>query len=187
LIHHHQLGPPLTLAERLEQLNDNLQSLRDRLKEAIASAIGTTVADAVRDAIRGLLGEQENPPSYQNNDWEEDHRTWHDPDDDPWMDRDRYDSDARGFHAPSHRTSNKRLHNAIGAALQSSLWWLRQQKSRRPVLTTSVVALAAGVTAFFYGPALAAGVGLLASVAGLVLTAESASSAAESLAGIAAD
>jgi len=69
--------------------------------------------------------------------------------------------------------------------LQTSLFWLRQQRSQRPVLTTGVVALAAGVTAFFWGPTLAAGIGVLVSMAGLVLTADSASLTAGSLTAIA--
>lgn len=191
MIHHSTLSPPLTLAERLDQLNDNLHTLGDRLKEAIASAIGTTAAEAVRDAIRGLLGEPENSPSYSPRDWSEDDRSWHertwdDPSQNPWMERDRQEPEWRSLHPHAQRTSNIRLRNALGAALQSSLFWLRQEKSRRPVLTTSLIALTAGVTAFFYGPALAAGVGLLTSVASLIMTAESASSAAESLAEIAA-
>jgi hypothetical protein len=55
------------------------------------------------------------------------------------------------------------------------------------VLATSAVALAAGVTAFFYQPALAAGVGVLASVLSLVLTTEGTRSAAEQLAELSSD
>lgn len=180
---HHD--PPRPLTERLEQLNQNLQSLGDRLKEAIASAIGTTVAQAVRDAIFALLGQPESAPRYQDRDrypeersWRE--RSWDDPDRDPWMERHYYEPPSR--YSGSSRTSPTRLRHALAVAAQSSLYWLGQQRSQRPVLTTSVIALAAGLTAFFYGPSLAAGVGLLASVAGLVLTAESASSAAGKLA-----
>ena len=56
--------------------------------------------------------------------------------------------------------------------MKASAWWLREQRSRRPVLTTSLVALAAGVTAFVAGPALAGSLGVLASVVSLVLTAD---------------
>jgi hypothetical protein len=47
------------------------------------------------------------------------------------------------------------------------------------VLTTLAVALAAGITGFVAGPALAAGAGVLASVAGLMFTANASQSAAE--------
>ena len=54
---------------------------------------------------------------------------------------------------------------------------------RRPVLTTLAVTLAAGVTGFVAGPVLAAGAGVLASVAGLVFTADASKSAAALAAG----
>lgn len=57
--------PPLTLAERLDRLNDTLQSLGQQLKDSIASAIGSTVAAAVRDGLRGLLGSEEEPDHPQ--------------------------------------------------------------------------------------------------------------------------
>jgi hypothetical protein len=65
------------------------------------------------------------------------------------------------------------------------LWWLRDQKGRRPVLTTSLVALAAGVTALVAGPAVGGSVGVFASVVSLVLTADAATTAANRLAGLA--
>jgi hypothetical protein len=67
--------------------------------------------------------------------------------------------------------------------LQAALWFLKRQPRRRPVLTTLAVTLAAGVTGFVAGPVLAAGAGVLASVAGLLLTADAYQSAAELSAG----
>lgn len=184
--HHGQLGPPLTLAERLEQLNDNLQEMGDRLKEAIAAAIGTTVADAVRDTVHNLLGGEDRGLPQHRDSWEDDNyrggrRAWDEPDD-PWREPDPYDPQPLRRSVSPRRVGSNRWGQALTAALQTSLWWLREQKSRRPVLATSAVALAAGVTAFFYGPALAAGVGVLASVVSLVLTTEGARSATEQLA-----
>jgi hypothetical protein len=71
----------------------------------------------------------------------------------------------------------------VGAALQAALWFVKRQPRRRPVLTSLAVTVAAGVTGFLAGPALAAGAGVLASVAGLVFTADAAKSAAELAAG----
>jgi hypothetical protein len=51
------------------------------------------------------------------------------------------------------------------------------------VLTTVAVGLAAGVTGYVAGPAVAAGVGVLASVASLLLTADASRSAAQILSG----
>ena len=58
--------PPLTLAERLDRLNNTLQSLGQQVKDAVASAIGTAVAGAVRDGVRGLLGAAQEHDSYED-------------------------------------------------------------------------------------------------------------------------
>jgi hypothetical protein len=71
----------------------------------------------------------------------------------------------------------------MSAALQTALWFVKQQPRRRPLLTTLAVTLAAGITAFVAGPVFAAGAGVLASVASLVLTADASKSAAELAAG----
>ena len=67
--------------------------------------------------------------------------------------------------------------------MRAWLWFLRRQPRRRPVLATLAVTLVAGVAGFVAGPALAAGAGVLASVAGLLLTADASKSAAELAAG----
>jgi hypothetical protein len=190
---HHQLGPPLTLTERLEQLNANLQSLSERLRDSIAGAIGTTVAEAVRDAVQGLLGGQGAEPHYQDHRWQderqrdsrwtEDHdpwsqQDWRDPDD-PWEERQFDPLQQRGSYPVQTGT---RLGKDMTAALQTTLLWLQEQRGRRPVVATAAVALAAGVAAFFFGPALAAGVGVLASVASLLLTSRGAALTAGRLA-----
>ena len=180
--------PPRTLTERLARLNDNLQSLGERLKASIAGLLGDAFADAVRDSVRGLLGGKEAPPTPYR-----DRRDQHAPgyygerEDDPWGDEDRrwQEEDftpARKTPATSSGVSN-RWRDAASAALQAALWFVKQQPRRRPVLTTLAVTLAAGVTGFVAGPLLAAGAGLLASVAGLMLTADAYESAAELAAG----
>jgi hypothetical protein len=173
--------PPRTLAERLSRLNDNLQSLGERLKTSIASLVGDAIAEAVRDAVRRLLGSKEAPAvntfrddrDYRDADaqdpWAEGERRWSEEDDHA----SRWQRDVQRQDRP------RRWHNAIGAAVESALWWLRYQPRNRPVLTTLAVALAAGIAGFVAGPALAAGAGVLASVAGLMLTANATQSAAE--------
>jgi hypothetical protein len=192
--------PPRSLAERLSRLNDNLQALGERLKTSIAALVGDAIGDAVRAAVRNLLGNREAPAlaasfrddrnyrkpyrprddqdqfhrsDYRDADardpWGEDERRWPEEDDCP----SRWETDERRQDRP------RRWHNALGAAAQSALWWLRYQPRNRPVLTTLAVALAAGITGFVAGPALAAGAGVLASVAGLLLTANASQSAAE--------
>jgi hypothetical protein len=182
--------PPRTLAERLSRLNDSLQSLGERLKTSIAALVGDAIAEAVRDALRRLLGSKEAPGvntfrddrdyrdqahsrDYRDADaqdpWAEGKRRWPEEDDHA----SRWERDVQGRERP------KRWRNALGAAIESALWWLKTQPKNRPVLTTIAIALTAGVTGFIAGPVLAAGAGVLASVAGLMLTANASQSAAE--------
>ena len=164
--------PPRTLAERLSRLNDNLQTLGERLKASIAGLLGDAIADAVRDSVRGLLGGEAAPPDpYRNR---RDHHApdhYRDGQDDPWGDEDRRWEEEEVY-TPARETSPKgnRWRNAASAALQTCLWFLKRQP-RRPVLTTVCVTLAAGVTGFVAGPMLAAGTTVLASVAGLMFAA----------------
>jgi hypothetical protein len=192
--------PPRTLAERLSRLNDNLQALGERLKTSIASLVGDAIGDAVRAAVRNLLGNKEAPalaagfrdergyrePYRPRDERDQFHRSdYRDVDArDPWGDDERRwpeeDDNASRWDSSERRQDHpRRWHNALGAAAQSALWWLRYQPRNRPVLTTLAVALAAGIAGFVAGPALAAGAGVLASVAGLMLTANATQSAAE--------
>jgi hypothetical protein len=185
---HGSLDPPRTLTARLARLNDNLQALGDRLKASIAGVVGDAIADAVRDAVRSLLGGKEAPHDPYSD--QREHRTrdhYRDGEDDFWGEEEnrREDEDfapARRPRTPS-RSASSRWRNAVSAALQAALWFIKQQPKRRPVLTTLCVTLAAGVTGFVAGPVLAAGAGVLASVAGLVFTADAYESAPELAAG----
>jgi hypothetical protein len=189
--YHAYADPPRTLAERLHQLSDQLQSLGERLKASIASLIGQTVADAVREAVRRLLGGKQMLPEepfreQRNPDGRSDHRDYRDDRiNDPWNeDGGRWsgDDDEGPIPAPSTADADnpsKRWRNAMSAAVQSLLFIIKHMPCRRPVLTAVCITAVAGVTGFVAGPALAAGAGVLASVAGLVLTAESTKSAAE--------
>jgi hypothetical protein len=199
---HSHADPPHTLKERLRQLNENLQALGERLKNSIATVIGATIAEAVKDAIRRLLGLAQPGgiiiPPYgpepwyddRNSRWERDGvRGWDREDrgwnreqedyDDGW---DRQDNDYRSPDREPEPATNEqcnRWRNAWTSGLQTALWWLKYQPSRRPVLATITVTLAAGFTAFVAGPVFAAGVGVLASIASLLLTADATKSAAE--------
>ena len=168
--------PPRTLAERLSRLNDGLQSLGERLKASIAGLLSDTIADAVRDSVRGLLGDKESPPTprreYREYRDPRDPASYRDGEDDPWGDEDRRWQDEEEFRPAREgirrETSPKssRWRDALNAAVQTCLWFLKRQPRRRPVLTTLAVTLVAGATGFVAGPALAAGAGVLASLAG---------------------
>jgi hypothetical protein len=164
--------PPRTLAERLSRLNDNLQALGERLKTSIAALVGDAIGDAVRAAVRNLLGNRETPALtsiHDDRDYREGYRPRDDRDQfhrtdyrdaeprDPWGDDDRRwpeedDCSSRWDTSERRQERPRRWHNALGAAAQSALWWLRYQPRNRPVLTTLAVALAAGITGFVAGP-----------------------------------
>jgi hypothetical protein len=183
----------------LIQLNENLQALGERLKNSIASVIGTTIAEAVRDAIRRLLGLAQPgviiPPYRPWHDdrdsrwdrdgqrgWDREERGWNREEDDYGWDREEEEDDYRSSDRepePNTNEQSNRWRNAWTSGLQTALWWLKHQPGRRPVLTTVAVTLAAGITAFAAGPVFAAGVGVLASIASLLLTADASKSAAE--------
>ena len=165
--HYGSLDPPRTLSERLGRLTDNLQALGDRLKASVAGLMGDAIADAVRDSVRKLLG-GDHHQDQRNRHTREPYR---DTEDDPWGDENRR-RDEEAVYTPTRETSPKdnRWRNAMSAALQAALWFIKRQPKRRPILTTVCVTLVAGVTGFVAGPFLMAGAGVLASVAGLMFT-----------------
>jgi hypothetical protein len=190
---HAHADPPRTFADRLRSLNDNLQALASRLKDAIATAVSTALGQAIRDAIRRLLGDvirtsdpyerqgpscygrqhrdpygsygRENRDPYDGRSWDEDYDPWHE---------DSYEAADSLPSEPGNRWTE-----ALRASIQTALLWLRTQPCRKPLLTTTLVALAAGGVALFAGPTLAACVSVVASVASLLLTADSARTAGE--------
>jgi hypothetical protein len=165
------------LTDRVRQLNDNLQRLAVRLKDAIAAAIGRAVAEAVKDGVNGLLGGDDGPDRSRDDldDYRPRRHGW---DDEPDED-DRWRDDNELPIPPKPVRSNARWKEAVRAAMQTGLWWLRQQPTKRPMLTTALVALAAGSAAFVAGPTLVACVSVLASVVGLLMTSDNATAAAE--------
>jgi hypothetical protein len=183
--------PPRTLTERLTRLNENLRTLGERLKSFIAGVVGEAIADAVRDSVRHLLGGEE-ALADPYRDQREVYPRGHSRDDsydrvnDPWDEEDRrWAEDEAESYSPAREkpvprtNTRRRWRSAVSAAVQTCLWFLKGQPRRRPVLTTLVVTLVAGITGFVAGPVLAAGAGVLASVAGLLLTADASKSVAE--------
>lgn len=141
------------------------------------------------DAVRRLLGGTEAPADpYLDRRDRHGPAPYRDRADDPWGEEDRRWEDEEDF-TPHPETAERRndaasrWRNALSAAFQAALWFLKRQPRRRPVLTTLAVTLAAGVTGFVAGPAVAAGAGVLVSVAGLLVTADASQSVAELAAG----
>lgn len=193
--HDTHAGPPIGLADRLHHLNDRLHALAGRLKDAIASAAGDAVSLAVRDVVRALLGPPNRHPE-SNRPWPDefdgrpdglasgayDPDAYEDHEEDLWS-RQRPPSRCPAA-APPSAESGSRWRAAVRVAAQAALWWLRTRPLRRPMLAATVVALVVGGTALVAGPAVAGGLSVAASAAALLLTADSARSAAELLTGL---
>jgi len=186
-LHPARSDPPRTLAQRIEKLNDNLENLRSQLKDEIARAVSVAVADAVRDAVRSLLGRDTSLLTQDPapDDLLEDRR-WNDPrKEDLWQEEQDVEPE-EDYPVLRPTENNNRWQQALRTALSTGLWWLKRQSSSRPILTTTLVALAGGITALLAGPAIAASAVALVSAASLVMTAETAGSAASGIAALVA-
>jgi hypothetical protein len=185
--YHAHADPPRTLADRLHGLDDNLQALAARLKDAIASAVSSALGQAICNAIRRLLGGpgKNTRPSEPFSGYGGDSRSsydgferrddWASGEDNLWAE-DSYEPVRPPSSSPS---AASRWSDALRAAVQTALWWLRTQPCRKPLLTTALLALGAGGVALVAGPTFAACVSVVASVASLLLTTDSARTAGE--------
>jgi hypothetical protein len=154
---------PPTLTDRLQGLNENLRDLAMRLRDAIAQAVSRAVARAVRDLVRRLLDREGR--LVREIDSDSGSRA----------------TDESARLPPPDRTScaGRSWKDAFRCAAQAALCCLRTRPTRRSVLATALVALVAGGTVLVAGPTFGHFVGVVASVASLVLTAESVRAAVE--------
>jgi len=177
---------PPTLTDRLQGLKDNLHTLARRLRDAIAGAVSQAVAHAVRDLVRRLLGDRgrqttehdphSNGSHWQRNDLTDDafESSGRDQDEPEHFWESAYEERGRLLQVARPCPTDRHWGDAFRDAVQAAWWWLRQQPTRRPVLTTALIVLAAGGTVLVAGPTCAGCVSVVASVASLILTAESA-------------
>jgi hypothetical protein len=173
--------PLRTVQQRLEWLNGTLELLSDQLKGDVAKAISLAVADAVRDGLNSLFGRKGCPGPYRRyRDSDSDDRGWHEDEEQEFSRQDRCAEPDEEI-PPSQPQEHGRLQQALGLALGTAASWARHQNNRRPLLSTVVVAVTAGVAAYLLGPALAAGA---VAVANLLLSAETAGTVTADLAAL---
>jgi hypothetical protein len=193
-----------SLADRLQRLSSNFDSLGHQLRDEIATAVGKAIAEAVSDAIRSVLGNgQENHLSPSRRGWpqeqprplwdqphQRDQDPWAAPADDPWLLENRYESECDEDVDPeppsSTPSSTPRLRSWVAALTtgwQAGLWWLKRQQGKAPVLTTLAVGLAAGLVILAAGPVAAAAVSAVGAVVGLTTLSDAAQSTTNNLAG----
>lgn len=169
---------PMSLVDRLHQLNDTLHSLALKLKDSIAGAVSNAVGQVIRDVMRKVLGVEDEPLSRP--DPLERFDPDHDPRHDPWDDLDN-ETDSEEEWTPRQppqqdRARGQRWKDALRAGVQTGLWWLRHQQGKRPILTTASLALITGSAAYLLGPTLAGCVSVIASISSLLVTADAAHS-----------
>ncbi len=184
-----------SLSQHLDRLRETLTRLHGRLREAVAEAVSGSTAGAVKDAVLAAMLAHEDPPSYQSASYGASTRSYDQPryrdgpywNDDPYRpswDRDPYEDDPyqrdeadelTPDHTPaaSPSISTGRIGQALAVGCQAAAWWLRRKSvGRYAALTALGVGAAAGLTAFYFGPFVAAAAALAGSTMGLATMAE---------------
>ena len=185
-----------SLSHHLDRLRETLIRLRGRLREAVTEAVSGSAAAAVKDAVLAAMLAREIPPSYESPSYGTPTRSYDQPryrdgpywnDDpyrpswvrDPYEDPDPYDRDETDDPTPertptqSPSTSTGRIGQAVVMGCQAAAWWLRRKTSGRyAALAALGVGAAAGLTAFYFGPFVAAAAALAGSTLGLTAMAD---------------
>jgi len=182
---------PPPLLQNLQHLNHQLRDLTNQLKHDIAVAVGETVASTVKSFLRRLLDAGEPPrPALPNREayldrdmpfreselpmqhWSKDPDAWfNDVEDEP-------------FETPPPATPPgppSFMKKALATGVQAGLWWLRQQPRRRPILSTLAVAALAGGGTLLAGPTVGAGLAVMGSMAGMIVSGSASSFLSEQL------
>ena len=181
-IHHACLDPIVrrSLADRLQRLSSNFDSLGHQLRDEIATAVGKAIAEAVSDALRSVLGTStDGHPAALSSELapgtesaavgttraSASYDPWAEPTDDPWLLENRYEPEQDEDSDPEPTTSassgKARMRSwltALATGWRAGVWWLKRQRGKAPVLTTVAVGLAAGLVILAAGPLTAAGV-----------------------------
>ena len=179
---------PPSLLQNLQSLNQQLLDLTNQLKHDIAVAVGETIASTVRSFLRRLLDASEpSRPTFPTRE-ESSHR------DMPYghsehpvlrsrQERDAWlnDEEDEPFENPAPAAPPSFMKKALATGVQAGLWWLRQQPRHRPFLSTLAVAALAGGGTLLAGPTLGAGLAVMGSLAGMIVSGSAATCLGEQL------
>jgi hypothetical protein len=190
-----------SLSAHLDRLRETLDRLHGRLREAVAEAVSGGAANAVKDAVLAAMLASEvssayeaqtyrtssaayDPPRYRygsswNNSTEDTYRpSW---ERDPYDDPDRYEPDeineptSQSLSPSAPEAVGRRFGQAIAIGCQAAAWWLRRKSNARYSALAAVgVGAAAGATAYFVGPVIAAAAALAGSTLGLTALSQAA-------------
>ena len=194
-----------SLSAHLDRLRETLERLHGRLKEAVAEAVGGGAAAAVKDAVLAALLAHDVSPTYERPSYRayeqsryRDGSYWPDREEDPYRpswqrdpyDDDRYEpeeriDDVQPMSEPPPETVGRRVGLALAVGCQAAAWWLRRKDNGRYAAVTAIgVGAAAVVTAFYFGPFIAAAAALADSTLGLAAMAEAAKRGSAVLLGV---
>jgi hypothetical protein len=201
-----------SLSGHLDRLRETLDRLHGRLREAVAEAVSGGAAEAVKDAVLTALLASEvssayeaptyrtssaayDPPRYRYG------SSWNRPTEDPYRpswqpdaydEPDRYGPDqidepsSQPLSPPTQEAVGRRFGQAIAVGCQAAAWWLRRKSNARySALAAISVGAAAGATAYFVGPVIAAAAALAGSTLGLTTLSRAARRGAAVLFGVA--
>jgi len=182
---------PPPLLQNLQHLNHQLRDLTNQLKHDIAVAVGETVASTVKSFLRRLLdaGEPTRPSLPPRETFPGRDSPFREPDfpmlssrsdPDAWLN----DVEDEPFETPPPATPPgppSFMKKALATGIQAGLWWLRQQPRRRPILSTLAVAALAGGGTLLAGPTLGAGLAVMGSMAGMIVSGSASSFLSEQL------
>ncbi len=161
------------LADRLDRLRQNLDSLQERVREVVAENVGQTIGGAVRDAVQAVLAvpgqvpkmipssswnHHPRPPSWQ----EPEERGWFREPQDRWEDErwedDRLEDDGPVPQEPE--PPRAKLPQALAAGCMATAWGVQRWKGPKALLVAVGLGLAATAVALMGGPWAAAALNL---------------------------
>ena len=199
-----------SLSAHLDRLRETLDRLHGRLREAVAEAVSGSTAGAVKDAVLAAMLAPDVSPPYESPTFRTSSRPYDQPryrdgpswSEDPYRsswERDPYDEDPDRYERdegvddpapvvtpePSPESTGRRWGQAIAVGCQAAAWWLRRKSADGYVAVAALgVGVAAGITAYFVGPVVAAAAALAGSTLGLAVMADAARRGAAVLWGV---
>jgi hypothetical protein len=153
-----------TIVERLRRLSETLNDLKERVRDAVAGELSRVVANTVQDVVHSFIRSKPEPPPrevpQERPSWQED---------DPWAEEVEDYPVRREFEPeeviPPPLEQNDRWQRALALGTTVLRWWLAGRW--KPFLGLGVAGLA-GAAAWWGGPAIHAGTGVVLSAAELI-------------------
>jgi hypothetical protein len=153
-----------TIVERLRRLSETLNDLKERVRDAVAGELSRVVANTVQDVVHSFIRSKPEPPPREV---PQERPSWQD--DDPWAEEVEDEPVREEFEPeeviPPPLEHNDRWQRAFALGTTVLRWWLAGRW--KPFLGLGVAGLA-GAAAWWGGPVIHAGTGVVLSAAELI-------------------